>query len=107
MERTLSCGNPRGRFGACPACCVLCGHGNGFCGPAVLYQAHIFYVNKGIDTERLQIYAASKGQDVIVPPFLDVNKYFFVGFHIKDLQNSTEVNGLIARFYDLKSVKTP
>lgn len=74
---------------------------------SVLYQGHVFWVNNAVNQQRLQIYSQSKGLDALVPPFQNVNKFFFIGWHIKDLQNSTEVNSLIARYYGLRSVKTP
>lgn len=71
------------------------------------YEIRVFYVNHAINQERLRIFATSKGQDVIVPPYPHADKFFFVSSQIKDLQNGNIVNGLIARYYGLGSVKTP
>lgn len=74
---------------------------------SILYQMYVFGVNHAVNQERLRTFALSKGQDVIVPPYRLTNKFFFLHSQIKDLQNPGIVNDLIARYYGLKSVKTP
>lgn len=70
------------------------------------YELQVFYTNHSINQERLRIFATSKGQDVVVPPYQNADKFFFVSSQIKDLQNGNIVNDLIARYYGLRSVKT-
>lgn len=74
---------------------------------SVVYEIYVFGVNHAINQERLRIFAVSRGQDVVVPAYPLTDKFFFLSSQIKDLQNPGIVNGLIARYYDLKSVKTP
>lgn len=90
---------PYKKLGALVMCVALSG--------SIGYQVHVFLVNHAINQERLRIFSVSKGLDVVVPAYPLTDKFFFLSSHIKDLQNPGIVNGLIARYYGLKSVKTP
>lgn len=74
---------------------------------SVSYEVQVFYTNNIINQERLRIFAASTGQDVVVSPYQNADKFFFISSQIKDLQNGNIVNALIAQYYGLRSVKTP
>lgn len=72
---------------------------------SVAYNINIFRHNAQIEQERLSIYAISKNLAATVPPYIKAGKYFFVGSHVRDIENDKGlVRDFIARYYGLRSV---